>query len=175
MVSVVAHILFLWRTDVQTYGRTPCVKIMTTDSAGACWVIMKATKSKRCEFLLLQNSKKRKKRKNSPPPATKNRPFTFKTSKTHESRYISRIYVLCTNNQSRINAQVFSFVLFGSSAAAGGTGNWPCCWPFPVNFAGSMFFISPKGPQALCRAALPTVYRQEHTHFMLYSCMPSSS
>ena len=32
-----------------------------------------------------------------------------------------------------------------------------------------------RDPQALCRAMLPTVYRQEHPHFMLYSCMPSSS
>ena len=32
-----------------------------------------------------------------------------------------------------------------------------------------------RDPQALCRAVLPTVYRQEHPHFMLYSCMPSSS
>ena len=32
-----------------------------------------------------------------------------------------------------------------------------------------------RDPQALCRAVLPTIYRQENPHFMLYSCMPSSS
>ena len=32
-----------------------------------------------------------------------------------------------------------------------------------------------RDPQALYQAVLPTVYRQEHPHFMLYSWMPSSS
>ena len=54
-----------------------------------------------------------------------------------------KIHILITITVAFV---LFCFVLFESPADAGGAWNWPCCWPFPLDFTGSIFSISPKGP-----------------------------
>ena len=74
---------------------------------------------------------------------------TFQISSEHSDRYwrncesgrVDHWWHICL-----VLTYVFVFVLFGSLTDAGGAGNRSCCWPFPVDFAGSMFFISLKGP-----------------------------